>query len=186
MEEHATIMRKLMNELNQATQLSDIRPPSEDINTVGSSNFTDFTVIGNETMNIDDLQGGVSTDHNEIARVKQLAAEISSPDGYFSRIIVEPDGNVIEGQHRLEALRLLGITDVPVFVLKDKHGDLPVNKMADAIRAVGGIQYDHINQIISQISDMLNEVGSAKAVVNEFDFPKGFERYFIAALRVLD
>lgn len=181
---HAAIMRKLINELNQSVALNDIRPPTENISTVGSSNFTDFTVIGNETMNIDNLQGGVNPD--ETARVKQLAAEILSPEGYFSRIIVEPNGNVIEGQHRLEALRLLGIIDVPVFVLKDKHGEMPVLEMKKAIHAIGGLPYDHVNQVISQIADMLEDVGSAKAIVDEYELSQEFKKYFIAALQVLD
>ena len=95
-------------------------------------------------------------------------------------------GSVLEGQHRLEALKLLGILDVPVFVIKDKTGDLPEIEMTDAINAAGNIHYDHVNQIISQISDMLDDVGSAKNVIDEYEFPKGFEKYFIAALAVLD
>jgi len=163
--------------------LKNIQPPSDDVHTVANSNFTNYEIVGNAVMDIDDLGGGVSSDHKD--RVEELARQISSPEGYFSRLIVEPDGNVIEGQHRLDALRLLNVEQVPVFVIRDKLSNLPELEMLDAIENAGSIHHDHKYQVMDQLSDMLSDVGSPQAVIDEYDFPKGFEKFFIAALEVI-
>jgi hypothetical protein len=158
----------------------EIRPPSDSIRVVRESNFTHSRLVGNQNVKIGDLSGGVRlSDPQEKKRVKDLADKISSPDGYISRIIVDQDNNVIEGQHRLEALRQLGVQDVPVYKIEDLEATMPVDKMKSAMSAVGPIHSDHVNQLVDHALEHISEGGMNNA--RQMNYGK-FQKHYDAAL----
>ena len=160
-----------------------VKPPSDNILNVRQSNFNHSRPIGNETVNIDELSGGVRlSDPNERKRVDELASKISSPDGYISRIIVDQDNNVIEGQHRLEALRQLGVQDVPVYKIEDLEASMPVDKMRDAMNEVGAIHPDYVHQLLGHALDHISEVGIDEA--RKMNYGK-YQQYYDAALNAI-
>lgn len=157
-----------------------VRPPSDNVANVRDANFQYPKTIGNQTLKIDEVSGGVrSTNPHERKRVKELADQMSSPDGYISRIIVDHNNNVIEGQHRLEALRQLGVEDVPVYKIEDLADTMPVSKMEEAMREAGGIHSDHVNQLMQHALDDISEGGIEGA--RKLDYGK-FQKYYDAAL----
>ena len=160
-----------------------IRPARENLRTVVDSNTIGGRVSGDEMVPIDSLSGGPSLSARGQKAVDDIVEQMSGPDGFIERLIVDQDNNVIEGAHRVEALRRLGIEQVPITRVVDPTANLDLPKMGEAIKAVGPIHSDHVNQITAQVGDMLAEVGGDPAkVLQEFDLPKGFERFFRAAL----
>ena len=138
----------------------NVTPPSDNINDVIAANFDSPIVVGNQTINIDSISGGVRlSDPKEVTRVAELAEKISSPNGYISRIIVDGDNNVIEGQHRLEALRSLGVTEVPVYKIEEASDKLPVSNMKEAVASVGNIRSEQVNQIVNYAVNAIAENG---------------------------
>jgi len=166
--------------------LPEIRPSSDDVYETLSANFLHGDVVGNKTLPISKVFGsGTAQTADQLARVDDLAAKINSPDGYVSRLIVDTDGNVIEGQHRLEALKKLGFDKVPVTVIRDKAKGFDTLKVEEAIRASQATHPDHVNQIVSQILDMVSEAGSPQKALAEFIFPRSFKAQFEAGLNAM-
>lgn len=180
---------KLGNTTNKAEEKTaqlglKIKPPSDNILNVRQANFQYPKSIGNQTVKIDELSGGVRlNDPTEAKRVKQLADKIASPDGYISRIIVDQNNNVIEGQHRLEALRQLGVQDVPVYKIEELADTMPVGKMESAVRAVGPIHPDHAGQLVNHALEHISEGGMESA--RQMNYGK-FQKHYNAALDAVD
>lgn len=159
-----------------------IKPPREDINTVLDANFNNGSIVGNEIVPTDSLIGGRVV--HDTKRVNDLASKISDPEnGYFERMIVDDENNVIEGVHRLNALRTLGIKDAPILRVRDNLRGLPTDEMESAIKAVGKIHPDHVNQIINESARMIRESGSPEKAMLEWDPAPQFKTYFDAALK---
>jgi hypothetical protein len=144
------------------------------------SNFQYPKIIGNQTLSIDNVSGGVRFDSNERRRVDDLSAKILGENGFISRIIVDQDNNVIEGQHRLEALRQLGANEVPVYKIEDLSSTLPVIEMENAINSAGKIHPDHTNQIIQYALENIAQHGFDGA--RDFNFGK-YQNHYDAALK---
>ena len=162
----------------------DIRPAKENINTVIDANTVGGRVSGDEIVNIKTLSGGPSKSSRGQKAVAETVEKMKGPEGYIERLIVDQDGNVIEGAHRLEALRRLGVEDVPITRIVDPTANINTASMRDAIEGVGNIRSDHVNQIMAQVGGMLDEVGGDPSkVIAEFELPRGFEKYFHAALK---
>lgn len=160
----------------------NIRKPSDNIDNVISANFQYPKVIGNQILNINDVSGGVRlADPSERRRVTNLAAKIVDENGYISRIIVDQNNNVIEGQHRLEALREIGADNVPVYKIEELADTMPVLQMENAMNAVGKIHPDHVNQLMQYALDNIAEYGIEGA--RNLDFGR-FQKYYDAALDV--
>jgi len=158
----------------------EVRPPSDNVSQVRQANFQYPKTVGNQTVAIDKLVGGVRlSDPNEAKRVKELADKIASPQGYISRIIVDHNNNVIEGQHRLEALRQLGISDVPVYKIEDLSDTMPVSAMESALSSVGPIHPDHVSQLVGQALENIAEHGVVGA--RDFDYGR-YQKHYDAAL----
>ena len=173
--------RRLMP--NEMRGPSDVRPARENLRTVVDSNTVGGRVSGDEVVPIETLSGGPSVSARGQGAVDNIVKQMQGPDGYIERLIVDQDGNVIEGAHRLQALRRLGVKEVPVTRIVDPTARLDTVAMGEAIRGVGKLPSDNVNQIISQVGEMLSEVGGDPArVLREYEFPKGFERHFRAAL----
>lgn len=160
-----------------------VRPPSDNITNVRNANFQYPKTIGDETVNINSITGNLRVDQQEQNRINRLADQISSPEGYISRIIVDQNNNVIEGQHRLEALRQLGVKEVPVYKIEELADTMPVRKMEEAINTVGNIHSDHVNQIMQYALDNIAEEGVQGA--RNFDFGN-FQKYYDAALNAVE
>ena len=156
-----------------------IKPPKEDLYEVADSNFSFGELVGNGTVPLSRLSGGISSGDNP-ARIKELVEKMKGPDGYIERLIVDADGNVIEGQHRLAALRQMNVKDVPVYVIKDRAD------MLAAVNSLGGLPKEHARQVVDETLRMIRESGSPGAARAEFEFPAGLERYFDAALSKYD
>jgi hypothetical protein len=160
-----------------------IRPSPDDPYQAGAATFEHYDVTGNKTVPIDNLIGGTrSTDKFESARVQQLMGEISGPKGYISRILVDDSGNVIEGQHRLEALKRLGYSEAPVTVITDLARSVNLDRVRSAI---GKIHPDQVNGIITEALRAMRASGSAEKALTDYVMPREFQAPFERALRAL-
>jgi hypothetical protein len=157
-------------------KMPTIRPSTDNLSDVGSANFDAFEFGGDKMLPIESLNGGVNlSDPSQRRRVDALKSAISNPDtGYISRLVVDQDGNVIEGQHRLDALRESGATEAPVSILRDKTAGIDVPKLKAAITSQGGIHGDHVNQLVDMLMD-----------ADQYDPPPGFEKFWDAGLKEL-
>ena len=164
--------------------LKDIRPSTDDVYKVMEANTTAGKVIGDKMMPINKLSGGVTAAADDARRVDKLVKEMSSPDGYISRLIVDDEGNVIEGQHRLEALRKMGVSEVPVTQYADLERAVPFSSMRDAA-AAQGVHPDQANQIAKQLAEIYADEGGDMAEVMQYSAPKGFEKAWDAAISAL-
>ena len=85
---------------------------------------------------VERLRGHERTDE---ARLKALKAEIESDGMLFRPIVVDEDTNVVlDGHHRLEALRLLGCSRIPVCYVSyvsDRIGVMSMIKGLDITKA---------------------------------------------------
>lgn len=165
----------------QIAALKDVRPSTDDVFQVMDANTTAGKVTGDKMMPIDKLVGGVTGAADDARRVDQLVEQMSSPEGYVSRLIVDDAGNVIEGQHRLEALRRLGATKVPVTQYADLERGIPFADVRDAA-AAQGIHPDQANQIAKQLAEIYTDEGGNMVEVMNYGAPKGFEAAWEAAI----
>ena len=166
---------------NVGTKLR-VKPPTDDVYEVMDATFEYAKLGGNKTLPIDQLTGGVRmTDPKEVKRVKELAEKISSPDGFVSRIIVDDLGNVLEGQHRLEALRLLGEKNVPVSVIEDLSNKYDIHAMKKALE--GKFRSDETRQLLKHSIDTLEEAGSIDKALSDFAMPARYQKPFEDAIK---
>ena len=95
-----------------------VGPSSNDAYQVGEGQWSGaFDVSRIKALPVRRLVGGATFTPNErSARAVYLAEQIRS-SGVFSPIIVDDDGLVLEGQHRLEAAMILGMDSIPGVVL---------------------------------------------------------------------
>ncbi len=165
-----------------------VRPSSDDIHDTVASNFKYGQDVGPTTVPMDRLQGGVDlAQPKEAARVDELAGQMSGPDGYVSRPIVDTDGNVIEGQHRIEAMRQLGVTQVPVHLVQDLAKDVDAPALEAAIKkAQPGMHPDHVQQLAQNVLEAHADMGSPAGVREAYEQPKGFEPAWEGALTHLE
>jgi hypothetical protein len=164
--------------------VKDIRPSTDDVYKVMEANTTAGRVIGDKMMPISKLTGGVTAAADDARRVDQLVEAMSSPEGYVSRLIVDDAGNVIEGQHRLEALRRMGVSEVPVTQYVDLERAVPFSVMRDAA-AAQNIHPDQANQIAKQLAEIYADEGGNMAEVLQYSAPKGFEKAWEAAINAM-
>lgn len=159
-----------------------VKPPTDDIYEVMDATFDYGKLGGNKNLPIDKLIGGVRmSDPAEVKRVKELAAKISGDNGYISRIIVDDKGNVLEGQHRLEALRLLGEKNVPVAIIEDLSNKYNIPAMKKSLE--GQLRSDNVNQMVKRAIDAIEESGSVDKALTDFAMPAQFQKPFQDALR---
>ena len=172
--------------------LDDVRPARENIRTVIDANTIGGDVVGDETVPIGLLSGGASSSARAQKAIDDIADSMSGPEGFIERLIVDQDNNVIEGAHRLEALRKLGVDEVPVTRIVDPQASFtPDTKVAmrAAIQKAKKTNSDHENQIISQLGEMLADpdvAGDPKKVFEVYEPAKGFEDQFKAALKSIE
>jgi len=166
---------------NVGTKLR-VKPPTDDVYEVMDASFEFGKLGGNKTLPIDQLTGGVRmTDPKEVKRVKELAEKISSPDGYISRIVVDDLGNVLEGQHRFEALKMLGEKNVPVTVIEDLSNKYDIPAMRKALE--GKFRSDETRQLLRHSIDTLEEAGSIDKALSDFAMPARYQKPFEDAIK---
>lgn len=136
---------------------------------------------------IDSVEGGVDlADPKQRARVDALKEKMMGDDGHISRIIVDQDGNVIEGQHRLEALRELGAKEVPVSQFEDLAANVNMGQLGESLDKAQRMGGDQRSSLISNAFDALKEEGSVAKIRENYDAPKGYERGWNAVLDDLE
>lgn len=159
--------------------MNRVVPAKENIADVGSANFKYWRAGGDIEVNLNDIQSVPASDK---ARVEKLAGEIASPEGFFERIIVDQDNNVIEGRHRADALRELGVENVPVTVIEDTSSGYEVGAMEEAAKGAG-LRGDQVTQIVGHALDAIAENGSPAAAFAETEMPAQYQSAYEAALR---
>jgi hypothetical protein len=160
-----------------------IKPYGGSLNELAAATSPYMRAAGNKTMPIDKLTGGVAMhDPAEVKRVQELVSKMQSPEGYFSRIAVDDAGAVLEGQHRLEAARMMGGKKVPVSVLQDLSRGYNVKAAEDVLT---GLHPDQRKQLVMNALEMAHEAGGPSRALQTYDLPRGFEQYYRAALNAL-
>jgi hypothetical protein len=157
------------------------RRASEDIHEVASAAFKYPMVIGNRTVPTHTLAHGLTGSPSEAARVDDLVKQMSGSKGYISRPIVDDEGNVIEGQHRVAALKKLGVDKVPVTVIKDLAGGYDQDALEKAIRDAGPLHGDQVKGVLHNALETAHEAGSPEAAVSQYEMPAQFRKHFDAA-----
>lgn len=165
--------------------LQDIRPSPDDVYQVMDANTSSGKVTGNKMVPIDKLVGGVSNAADDKKRVDALVDAMKSPEGYVARLIVDHAGNVIEGQHRLEALRKLGAKEVPVTEYIDLEEAVPFYEMKDAAQKAQSIHPDHAYQIANRLAEIYADESGNLANLADYIPPEGFENAWNAAVKTL-
>jgi hypothetical protein len=162
-------------------KMQPIRPPTDDVYEVMGASFQFGRDVGQKMVPIDTLSGGVSSDPREKSRVQKLKQDIMSEDGYISRLIVDTEGNVIEGQHRLEALRELGFKQVPVHVIQDLSIGIDIDAVIHAMQQAQPIHQDQCHGVLSNLLNTIaDENGSVEIAKNDYESP-GFQKAWDAA-----
>ncbi len=176
----------VMGDITGAMPRLAVRPASEDVGEVINANFTHGRDLGPKTVSLSSLNGGVDlAQPSGKRRVDALAADISGPNGYISRPIVDTEGNVIEGQHRIEALRQLGVQRIPVHVVEDIAKGIDVTALRDAIRAAQPMHRDQAYQLSQHLLEAAAEHGSPRAAQVALEPPNGYEVGWNAGLSFL-
>lgn len=162
------------NQKVQANLINKVKEPSAtSISNAGNGTFDGSWTEKRLNFPIIDLKGGVRLDDKvERARVDSLKAQMRGESGYIERIIIDQEGNVIEGQHRLEAMRELGMKDIPVVMLSEDASNIPnVKSVRDAFEKVSGLLPEQARQMIDQAGKIVGKEG-VKAL-REYSMPAG-------------
>lgn len=170
--------------LNRLDEVNRIVPPKEDLYELMDANFRYGVIQGTDEVDINLLRGGTSISSGEKERVEELKQAMSAPDGYIERLVIDDKNNVIEGQHRLEALRELGVQKVPVVRVVDMENVYNVDGMENAIRsAKPGLHPDHVTYLMKSIFDSIAKEGSPEAVLQQYEMPPVWQGAWEAALK---
>lgn len=156
--------------------------PREDIYELMEASFDHGVIIGKKTVDINGLHGGVRNDTRENQRVADLMAKMTSPKGYWERLIVDEEGNVMEGQHRLEAARRLGYTKIPILSVMDLGRVYGYKAMMEAASKFKIMHPDGIRQIVIHALDAIHEAGSPQKAYEEYELPPAYDPAFKAAI----
>jgi hypothetical protein len=159
-----------------------VKPSTDDASQVMDATFQYGALGGKKTMPIDMLSGGVRmNDPKEAERVRKLAEQMSGPEGYISRLVVDDAGNVLEGQHRLAAMQMLGQKNVPVTVVKDLSRKYNTEAMEQAL--AGSMRRDQVKQMVQNAIEALEDSGSVEKALQEYVMPPKFQKQFESVLR---
>ncbi len=165
-----------------------IRMPSEDVGATINAQYNFGRSVGPRVVPIESLNGGVAlNDPVQAARVAALKTQMVGPNGYISRPIVDTEGNVIEGQHRLEALRQLGVKTVPVHVIQDLGANVNEAALQKAAKDAQPMMHgDQRTQLIGHVLGAVADEGSPSAVRDLYEPPNGYGPAWNAALDFLE
>ena len=159
--------------------------PKENIYELMDANFWHGIIVGKYVVNTNSLRGGIrTTDSREQQRVQQLAEKISSPQGYFERIVVDEENDVIEGQHRFEAAKLLKWPQIPILKVADLGRVYGYEVMQQAVNKAKTIPLhpEQINQIVRYAMDAIYQSGSKEKAITDYEMPSQLMLLFQAAI----
>ena len=164
-----------------------IRPSTDDLYEVLSAQTNAGRAMPNTLIPIENMSGGVNlADPRQRARVDDLKAKMLGDDGHISRIIADHEGNVVEGQHRFEALRELGATHVPVEQFRDYGAMVDTPSYYDAIKNAQRIPSDNQNSIGAMALENYAEAGNLAAAREMWEAPRGFEPAYWGAMEEIE
>ena len=160
----------------------DIRKPRESVSDVANSLSNATKVLGNRTVPMDSVVGAMSAAADDMARANDLASKLMQPDAFFERVILDDAGNVIEGQHRVTALRILGVKAIPAVVIKDYMRDFDGIAVGDAIRNAQKMGSDQSNQLAGMLAEIYADENGDMAEVVQYEPPRGYEKAWQAGI----
>jgi hypothetical protein len=163
---------------------SKIVAPREDLYEVVDANFIYGIIVGKQMANVQNLHGGIrQNDPKEKQRVDLLAQKMTSPGGYIERIIVDDQNNVVEGQHRFEAARMLQWPQIPIVRVADLGRIFNFDVMRRAAEQAKTTQLhgEQVDQIVKHAIDTIWEEGKQKALA-EYEMPPSIQPMFVAAI----
>jgi hypothetical protein len=163
--------------LEKVTQPFEVRPMSEvKLHDIGQASYTTpYRIDPVSNVPLSSLKGA----HFSPEKVGPLADTISQ-NKWIEPLVVDRDGNVIEGQHRLRALQKLGVNSVPVHRLREIGTPQQINELVDAARGAGKIHREQGQQIADQLAKIIDEEGVA--ALDSYEAPRGFEAPWNAAI----
>lgn len=172
----------VVNAVEQSGSLGRLEPrPMSDraLHDIGQANFTTpYRVDPMQEVPRNSLHGS----HHRPERVEPLANAIRE-NRWIEPLVVDRDGNVIEGQHRLRALERLGVENVPVHRLRELGTPEQVAALQSAAKATG-IHREQAAAITRQILEIVDREGVQ--ALGEYAPPRGFERGWNAAIAALN
>ncbi len=177
------IRRMIRESLRNSLSHFEIRPSPDDVIEVAEAHG--LTVAREYDMvDVSSLLGGVDLNQtSERRRVDALKEKILSDDGYVARLIIDCDNHVLEGQHRLEALRELGMDKAPVVRLKGSDDLIPdVKSVDEVLKANGVLNSDHRHRLIEMLAGFIHEEKGNVTELREYIPPRGFETGWNAAV----
>lgn len=160
-----------------------VKPARENLRNLIDANFDYGRFVGHKTVPIESLTGTISAAADDARHASALAEKMKSPQGYIERLIVDGMGNVIEGQHRLVALRKLGVDKVPVTVIEDMGRLYDVEGMKAALLKMGGLHPDQARGMVNEAVDVLRQYGTPERALAETSMPDKWQPYYETALR---
>ena len=141
---------------------------------------------GKETVPTDQIHSQINGTPDDWARVKALAEQIGSPKGYIERIIIDEQGHVVEGQHRFEALKMLGYKNIPVYRIINFETTYNIPKIKEEVFKVMPLYGDRMTMFIKAIFENVIKEGSVMGA-REYTFQSpDWQRAYEAALDVME
>tara|TARA_R110000822_G_scaffold86960_2_gene202114 strand:- start:465 stop:3128 length:2664 start_codon:yes stop_codon:yes gene_type:complete len=116
----------------------------DSVRDVVDSNYAVGGIVGEKSVPISEVIIPRYVTYDDTARVSSLADSIVSDNGYIERLIIDTNGNVIEGQHRAQALEKIGATDVPAVVVQD------LTPSFEAVVA-SGVRPEQARQVVQEV-----------------------------------
>lgn len=168
----------------QAARELEARPTGENLRDLIQANFNHAVVEGDKTVPLSMLKGGTGPSKTDADRVKKLREAMDGPDGYIERLVVDDAGNVIEGQHRLEALRARGEKKVPVTMVRDLTRGFDYDAAQAALNAFQ-MHPDRKHQLLGRVFETLRQEKGNLAAARDWEVP-GFDKQFNAVLDALE
>lgn len=176
---------------SRALGVSSAPPPVKEpapgvVSEIIDANFKDGRVLGLFDVPVERLGGGVrKSDPLEQKKIAELRDKMLTEEGFFERIVVGTDNNVIEGQHRLEAARQLGLQTVPVVRVGEITEGYPRADMLTAIKKASNLHPDQQRGIVRSAIEAVEESGSAEKALIEWEQTPQFQAAFEAAINAI-
>ncbi len=179
------IIRAVLSEqvqVKNALSSFQIKSSPDDTYEVGEANGLTIAQEKDQ-VDVNLLNGGTDLRQpSERNRVDALKAKIMSDEGYIARLIIDAQNNVVEGQHRLDALRELGFDKAPVVRLFGISDFVEENALQAILTSNEVHHSDHRNRLIEMLCKILYDEKGNVNELKEYEAPRGFEKGWNAAV----
>lgn len=144
---------------------------------IGDATYSTPYVVERKVSNvpISDLVGSAHTPD----KVAPLAEAIRN-NQWIEPLVIDREGNVIEGQHRLRALQQLGFSKVPVHRIRELIPHDAAMRIEKAAQGAG-IHSQQARQIAKQVAEIIDAEGAGE--LRYYEPPRGFENAWRAAVK---